>query len=303
VLREACSLGLRTLVISGGEPTLYEHLIDLVHDASSLGLSVTMNSNGNLIKREYAENLIAAGLNSVRISLYSEAPHVHNKFRQSRKAWEHACETIQMYRELKGTYPNFGLFTQTIILRENFRTLDDLILFHYSLGSESIALSYLEGDFQKRYLLKASEIKLLCTEVMPRILELCATLHRSVRREALNEAKKIYSSTYGSLEDFSEGRYWKLGFCAIPRIFALILANGDVHPCNIIEYIGEPTMGNLFEKNLAEIWSSTRWENFRKNLLEECVLCPMNLHVRIPLRKGGATWGLRRRFVEWLKAP
>ena len=155
VLHDARSLGAEALVISGGEPTLYDHLHDLIYEASSLGFHVTLNTNGSAIDPQYAEHLIQTGLNGVLISLYSDKPEVHNTIRRNPKLWQQACESIRMYARFKCKYQGFRLRTQLIILRENYRTLDEIVRFHMSLGSDEVAVSYLEGDFERKNILTA----------------------------------------------------------------------------------------------------------------------------------------------------
>ena len=147
ILLDARGLGLERLVISGGEPTLYNHLHELVEEASQMGIHVSMNSNGNTVDKGYAEDLIRAGLTAVKISIYSQVSDIQNDFRRNRKSWANACQTMKMYSRLRERYPQFKLNTQTIILRENFLSLDELIRFHYGMGSQSVTLSYLEGDY------------------------------------------------------------------------------------------------------------------------------------------------------------
>ncbi len=82
----------------------------------------------------------------------------------------------------------------------------------------------------------------------------------------------------------------------MPQKFALVLANGDVHPCNIVEYLHEPVMGNLFENMPLEIWHSEKWEKLRRDLLPECALCRISLHTIIPLRPAALRNNTRKRL-------
>lgn len=70
----------------------------------------------------------------------------------------------------------------------------------------------------------------------------------------------------------------------MPQHFTIILANGDVYPCSIVEYTNEPIMGNIFKNNFKEIWMSEKWNDFRHNLHGKCHLCPMNIHISVPLK-------------------
>jgi radical SAM protein with 4Fe4S-binding SPASM domain len=282
-LLDASTLGLKNLHISGGEPTLYPDLTGLLREAKQIGLRVRINSNGSMITEEFAEDLLEAGLDEICISLYSHQPEVHNNFRRSINLWEKATRAVQLFSGLRKRYPGFLLGTMSIILRENFRSLDKLVAFHHELGSQQIGLSYLEGDFAGKYLLNREEILEFRRDVVPSLEEYCRGLDYRVRSRAVNMVKGLYGPERGSPDDLAGGKYWRKGYCDIPRTAGLIMANGDVHPCNIVEYTHEPVMGNLAESSFADIWYSDKWNRYRKTLHQRCTYCPVNIYTPIPL--------------------
>ena len=56
VINQAADLGLEDLHISGGEPTLFPHLVDLIREGKSRGLRVRINTNGSLITPDPARH-------------------------------------------------------------------------------------------------------------------------------------------------------------------------------------------------------------------------------------------------------
>jgi MoaA/NifB/PqqE/SkfB family radical SAM enzyme len=301
ILRDGVSLGMKSLEISGGEPTLYEHLLDLIREAKARGLRVKMNSNGSTINEQFAQKLLDAGLDAVCLSIYSHRPGVHDEFRRSKNLWNKVTQAARIFAQLRIQQPWFRLYTQTILLRENFRTLDKLIDFHYRLGSQTMTVSYLEGDFDGEYRLSEEEVLEFRREVVPRAVAFCETLDPRVRHRAVAAVASLYADDIGSPADLGRGIYWHKGECQIPSAGSLILANGDVHPCNVVEYTHEPVMGNVLEESLPEIWRSPAWNRFRKELHEKCEMCPMNIHTYFPLRYVAADrWTRRRRMLRSL---
>src|ERR1044071_4517493 len=71
VLIELAELGTKKIHISGGEPMLRPQVPDMVEQASTLGIKVTMTTNGTLIDKVKAKRLIEAGLRGVNISIDS----------------------------------------------------------------------------------------------------------------------------------------------------------------------------------------------------------------------------------------
>ena len=159
---------------------------------------------------------------------------------------------------------------------------------HYKLGSHGIALAYLEGDFEKKYLLNENEIRHFKENIIPRAIEFCGKLDINVRDRAIHVIKNIFSENTLSISEWVNGIYQprnkNISPCQRPKEFTILLANGDVHPCNMVEYTHEPVMGNLFESTLTKIWNNKKWNDFRENLFEKCELCPINIYMGVPLR-------------------
>lgn len=289
ILAEAKELGVERFDISGGEPTLYEQLPDLIKIGRSYGWFVNVNSNGSLINEKYADELLKAGLNSIHISLYSPIPEVHDNMRRSKGMWQRATEAIRIFAELEKKYPEFEVRTQTLLCRENYKSFSELLELHYKLGSHGIALAYLEGDFEKKYLLNENEIRHFKENIIPRAIEFCGKLDINVRDRAIHVIKNIFSENTLSISEWVNGIYQPknkiISPCQRPKDFTILLANGDVHPCNMIEYTHDPVMGNLFKKSLTEIWNSEKWNSFREHLFDKCELCPINIYMHVALRQ------------------
>jgi len=285
VLTQAASLGVKNFTISGGEPTLYPRLIDLVKLGHTLGWSVNINSNGSMFNEEMVHELLEAGLNRVHISIYSSKPEIHDTLRRREGLHARASESVRIFARLGKEYKKFKLTTQTIISKDNYEDFTDILMWHYGLGVSSTAVSYLEGDFEKVSLLNKEEIKIFRKKIVPKAIKF-------FRSQGINTEpvlSNVFSEKITSLDNWANGIYWsrQQGCSHVQRGFALILANGDVHPCNIVEYKHEPVLGNVFTNSFEEIWRSQKARDFRKELHESCALCPMNLHFGIEYEKVG----------------
>ena len=70
VLTELRSLGVRGISITGGEPLLRKDLPEIVRACSSLGLTeVQLLTNGLLLERDLAEELLGGGVTTIGISV------------------------------------------------------------------------------------------------------------------------------------------------------------------------------------------------------------------------------------------
>jgi radical SAM protein with 4Fe4S-binding SPASM domain len=300
VLAEARDLGVWELTISGGEPTLYESLPDLVRIGRAYGWVVRVNTNGSRIDEPLARRLLDAGVSYIDVSLYGSNPMVHDPMRGRPGSWQEATAAVELLARLAPQYPGFRVMTQTILCRQNYLDFPELIRLHHRLGSTGMLVSYLEGDFSRKHLLNEGEIRQFREQVLHELEVVGRRLDRSVRAAALSQLTRLFSPNLLGDSDWASGRYRpERGDCRLPLKEALVLANGDVHPCNMVEYVQEPVMGNLFEEPLTTIWKSPGWHTFRRDLHPQCEFCPMSLHAYVPLRpgRGGvavARWLLQR---------
>lgn len=286
VLADAASLGVWHMTISGGEPTLYPQLPDLIRAGKRHGWRVRMNSNGSFDGEAMAAELLRAGLDVLDISLYSHEPSRHDAMRGSKGLWQKATRNIETFARLqrpgKGA---FTLITQTILTRQNYRDFADLLEFNLHAGSSGWLVSCLEGDFDGEHRISPSQVREFREDILPRAIEKCRGLERFNRSLAVASLRKVFSPDQLDIEQWANGLYRTDDRpCRIPDRQALILATGDVHPCNIVEYTHTNVVGNVRDKSLREIWTGKDWNDFRKRPCDDCKRCPMSRHVFVPLR-------------------
>jgi radical SAM protein len=89
------------LVLTGGDPMWRKDLADLVGYASASGLSVALTPSGTgAATRKRLEELKAAGLSRVAVSLDGPDPETHDRFRRVRGSFMHTMKIIDAVAEL-----------------------------------------------------------------------------------------------------------------------------------------------------------------------------------------------------------
>ena len=77
VVDDYIKLGYEGLIWTGGEPTLYPHLPELIKYAKSKNMPSRIITNGQRISDyKYLKQLVDAGLNHVSVSLFSHKPKI-----------------------------------------------------------------------------------------------------------------------------------------------------------------------------------------------------------------------------------
>ncbi|MBC8234774.1 SPASM domain-containing protein [bacterium] len=188
---------------------------------------------------------------------------------------------------------------QTLVCKDNYTKFHHLIQLAYDLRVCNLTFSYLEGDYkEKKYLLDESQIMAFKEEIIPLTIEVISnsSADKRAKETMISAVKAFYSLEKNSLANYASGIYQAPVPCSRPGYFSIILANGDVHPCNMVEYTHHPVMGNLHEKRFSEMWQGKEWENFRKNGFDMCQYCPMPLSLTIPVMRAPNFPGIRTLF-------
>ena len=103
----------------------------------------------------------------------------------------------------------------------------------------------------------------------------------TLKQSALAQVKSFLAM---DPDEAATGVYNPNAECNRKENFSIILANGDVHPCNIIEYTHDPVVGNIFHDSFTNIWSGDKFKEFRQNDYRYCKYCPVNIRCSMVLR-------------------
>jgi MoaA/NifB/PqqE/SkfB family radical SAM enzyme len=289
LFQEVNQLGLTRLTFSGGEPTLYKHLLDLIEEGKKYDWEIGLNTNGSLVNEYFANQLIDAGLDAVCVSLYSHDPSIHDQIRGHDGLWRKAVQAIELFSRIREKEkPELRVDIQTILCQDNFRDFSNLVRLAYEKRACGLLFSYLEGDFtERKYLLDEEQIGEFKTRILK---ETDAVIHemapdRWTSRTARSAIRSLYPLRKISAVDYAHGIYRMPTPCHVPTFFSIILANGDVHPCNMVEYTHSPVIANLHDRSFTEIWEGEEWKDFRKNGFEKCRYCPVPCQVYIPVNR------------------
>ena len=283
---EARELGASRLTISGGEPMLYDRLADMIAEGKRCGWRVDVNTNGSRTPGNVAPRLLAAGLDAVVVSLYAGDASIHDRMRNRDGLWRQAVETVEAFVAERQRAPGVGVGMQTIVCRDNFRSFPDLLRLAYRLGVGTLTFSYLEGDYaERRFLLDEAEVSEFKRRIVPEALAVIRATAADpwARRVAAAAVRSLYAGGAKREKDYAQGIYRRPRPCPVPSFFSIVLANGDVHPCNMVEYAHQPVIGNLRQSRFTDLWSGPAWRDFRRRGFSLCRYCPVPAQTVIPI--------------------
>jgi MoaA/NifB/PqqE/SkfB family radical SAM enzyme len=257
LIDSARAMGCERLHLSGGEVLLRGDVIELVEHASSLGLRTNLTTNGTLVDRGVARDLVRAKARWVAVSIDSPKPSVHDRVRGRKGAFRSAVAGID--RLLRA---GARVRVNTVVSRLSWRSLVEMPEW---LAAHPVR-DWLLLPVDPRSpldpsVLSAHEIAQYNVQVAPRL------------REAIS-LPGLDPFVFGIHPDeiaacarqhYARG-FWDRHHCLVPWVHCFVDAAGDVFPCCMAHRRLEP-VGNVHTQALSEIFLGTRFGEFRSALL------------------------------------
>jgi MoaA/NifB/PqqE/SkfB family radical SAM enzyme len=220
------NIGVPHILFAGGEPTGYEHFVDLVRFAEEVGIVTGLLTNGKkLSDMHYTNTLVDAGLDHLQVTLQSQNPAIHNAL-SGEGTWE---QTVKGLENALAT-PIYCV-AHTTFTKKNNDDIKGLVSFLKSKGVYAFAGNALvEGN------VIAEDGLALSTEEARVVME-----ELSLKTEEEGISFLWYGNEHIDTESQPSGM-WEYSLCIEP--------NGDVTPCEL-EYT---SFGNILQKEWKEIW-------------------------------------------------
>jgi len=228
-----------------GEPLLNKELPEMIQHLKRRKVYVLFNSNGILLNRRRQQDLITAGLDELRISLDAASSQGYEKIRSS-NAFADIIKNLKSFRllqkQLQVTLPKLSLWF--LGTRDNISELPGFVELAAEIEIEQVYLQrlvYFQDD-EGYGVARATKL--------------------GIQLNASGQTGPV-ESLQGKAE---AGLPWSK--CYRPLTLMYVTANGNVLPCCIspfatVDY-SSIILGNVFENSLEEIWSGSKYENFRK---------------------------------------
>lgn len=277
---EAAALGMEELQLSGGDPLLYPHLIELIRAGRRhRGVFVLMNSVGTGVTVGKAHQIIEAGLGAWNFSVDTLDPALYERLRGIKGSLQTIMKAISAVREAARSFPEFRFNYMTVITRHNFRGLPELLAHCLDTEVASIYLMNVYGDTTGQSLLSEAEIGEFRDEIVPAMLAVLKAKHtpQVVQANAAGVLASFFSRENPD-SSYARGVYWPdmdsvRHACRVPDYYSLIEPDGRVLPCCLVEIAHQGEVGNVMNRPLAEVWSGSEFDRFRRERIAFCQQC------------------------------
>ena len=222
------------LILSGGEPLLRPDLFTIIRRAVSLGIRVSLASNGTLITPELAREIADSGVSRVSISLDGADAAMHDLVR-GQGSFERSMKGIENLRGLVDFQINFT------VSRKSQSELTRIFDLAERLGAAALHFFFLVPTGRGR------EEDVITPE---RQEELLLQINGEMDRRNL-EVQVTCAPQYARLKKPGRGR--GSGGCLAGRRFVFVSRKGEVYPCGYLPL----RVGSVREKNFIEIWENS----------------------------------------------
>jgi Fe-coproporphyrin III synthase len=258
------ALGVKWLVLSGGEPLLHEGLGEILLLFRAENIRITLLSTGLLLQS--CASLVARHVDEVIVSL--DGPQAtHNAIRRIPNAFEQLQQGVRSVREIN---PNFPIHARCTLQKANHTELADTVETARRLGLNSI--SFLAADTTSAAFnrpegwnsARKSTIQLNITEINT----LSASIDWLEKQHPEDFVSRFIQESPDKLRRIVNHFRSQLGYieasaplCNAPWVSAVVEADGMVRPCFF-----HPPIGNLKDGPLLKILNSERALRFRAEL-------------------------------------
>jgi len=139
-MEEACKRGIKSVVFTGGEPTVRPDLLELVRQAKDMGYrEIQIQTNGRrFASPAFTRAAINSGMTEFSPALNGHIPALHDYLAQVPGAWRQTVRGIMNVRECSG----IKIISNTVITKPNYRFADRIARLLVSLGVDQFQLAF-----------------------------------------------------------------------------------------------------------------------------------------------------------------
>jgi MoaA/NifB/PqqE/SkfB family radical SAM enzyme len=275
LIKELATLGVEEICISGGEPTIYKDLVALVELISRYNIKVSLNTNGFKLPG-LLPHLVESGLKCIGLSLYSNKRKVHDSIKNYDGITEMVFKSLEVIKELKKSKSDIELYINCVLLPYNIEEICQYLLFIEQSNVESIYLSLVQGKiWDLSFYLSINNCNIFEREIIKwmKITTLDLSNQKNDIECFIYSLKKYCKSlnnngVYNTIINIPT-------YCNFAQSTLMIIANGDVHSCGMVEFAGVSIIGNIFKNSISEMLVSDDKFCFDNNYHEMCKYCTM----------------------------
>ena len=256
LLDEIASLSSPVIVLSGGEPLLRPDLFEIARHGTGIGLRMCIATNGVLVTDTICEEMNAADIKMVSLSLDGADAEMHDGFRRQQGAFDATIRAAERLRSHGIEFLVNSSFTKRnqdqipavmrLAKKIGAKAWYMFMIVPTGRGEEILDELVSKEDYEEilkwHYEAEKAESDLLMRPTCaPHYYRVVPQLNRGLAKEDKLARRSLKFSTGGA-----KG-------CLAAQLICMITAEGDVKPCSYFHR----SAGNLAEASFKEIWEGS----------------------------------------------
>jgi pyrroloquinoline quinone biosynthesis protein E len=240
-----------------GEPLLNNDFFKMVDYAQRKNISVFSFSNGKIIDKEVATQIIESGLREITISIDGATPKTHNRIRVGSNL-EQVLEAVKLlvFSRGRSRYPIISIWF--VGRKSNIHELPDLLDI-----CKKLKVDYLTFQHDLTFWGKEKWRRLMKEDALDRNIK----FGEQIIKEAIKKAhylglKFIHFQKNKFHPKPGKQCYWPWQSC-------FVATNGEVVPCCLIADPQVKSLGDLSKERFRDVWNCKDYQEFRK-MIREC---------------------------------
>lgn len=264
IIDEAKSIGVKMIVLTGGEPFVYPWINEIIDKVKELNLGITFTTNGILLNEKIIKKMEGTPTYYV-MSMHASNKKLNDMIRGVESDFAKVIENIKLIKKSMKDNDDTKLEIAVVIMDENKKELKNISSMLFSIGIKNNEIDIFPIDYEmcsKKYD-TTKKLSLIDTKnyfkdyLSGKLNEADSLLaqNKGFFYYYLNE-KDILNRTRASIFDFDSNAI----NCPDVNDNIYIMATGDVIPCcmvvDIVEKENIQIYGNIHENSLNEIIKS-----------------------------------------------
>jgi len=266
IIDDAVSMGLKKIIFSGGEPFLWEGLIDVVTHSKEQGLNCSIYTSGNCVElKEILIKLKLVGIDKLIFSLFSDIENEHDRVTRKLNSFNNTIRAINLAQSLQiQTEIHF------VILASNYKKLTGII------------------DIAKKYKIK----RISALRFVPQGRGALIKKFDSLNKKQYLELRKIILDLQLNNKEIEirTGSPFNVLLlnnepeCLAAQDRLVVAPDLNIYPCDAFKQISSESISpddkysNLKKYSLVECWKKSNYFNIIRNTIigkpsEPCQSC------------------------------
>lgn len=259
--RQMRSAGVLFLLLTGGEPLLYPNFQDLYLELKKLGIILTINTNGTLIDKTWAQFFGAHKPRRINISLYGSDNQTYKTLCHYSDGYDRVMNAIHLLRE-----NNVDVKINCSAIQTNKQDIDKILDICSSLRVPVHVDSYMYPATRERkadYPIQSRLTPKDAAEIWHKSLkaEMDEPQYRLYREYLLEQVKQRQNTVPDAADNTMQ--------CMAGSCSFTINWQGCMRPCVMLE---SPSI-SVFESSFLEGWTQLKQEMARISLCNDCTAC------------------------------